>query len=98
MDKYRVFKGDVFWSKVIFIFPMNISFEEIKITDKTSFLTKADYVGTFTFHEEYLNLFDSEFIIKESLFGEDNNTKKYYISYHIPLNETKNYSKYKNKY
>lgn len=86
MKKYRVFDADVFWSKVMFLFPDNLSFTEIKHNPKSSFLTKTDYVGTFDFDEKFLEKFDSQKI----------NGENYYFSYHIPNNEAKEFTKFEN--
>jgi len=73
----RVFKSTVFWAEVIFYFPLNISFDEIKTNIKSSFLKKDDYVGKFNFHFDFLNLQDKQKI----------KNKDYYYTYYIPENQ-----------
>jgi hypothetical protein len=55
--KLRAFKSDVFWSECIFLFDLNIKFNDIKNNIKTSFLTKNDYIGEFEYDEKFLKLF-----------------------------------------
>jgi len=70
----RIFKTDVGWADVIFYFTEDISFDEIKINDRTLHLTKSDYIGKFKFHFAFLSVLDKEFI----------NKKPYYFTYFIP--------------
>ena len=73
----RVFKSTVFWAEVMFYFPIDISFEDIKSNQKTSFLVKGDYVGKFNFHFAFLLLQDKQKI----------KNKDYYYTYYIPENQ-----------
>lgn len=74
MIECRVFKSTVMWADVIFYFPTNISFKEIKRNLSSSFLEKDDYKGSFTFEEKYLNLLDSNTMYD----------KIYFFTYYIP--------------
>lgn len=67
----RIFKTFLGWSEVIFLFSDDISFNEIKNNPKTGILTKKEYIGQQDFIEEYLKLFDIEYI----------NNKKYYYKF-----------------
>ena len=73
----RVFKSSVFWAEVLFYFPLEISYDEIKSNTKSSFLKKNEYVGKFSFHLDFLNLHDTQKI----------KNKDYYYTYYIPENQ-----------
>jgi len=73
----RIFKSTVFWADVIFYFPMNISFDEIKSNIKSSFLKKEEYIGKFKFAYSFLNLQDKQKI----------KDKEYYYTYYISENQ-----------
>lgn len=70
----RIFKTDVGWADVIFYFPDNISFDEIKVNVRTIHLKKEHYVGKFKFHFTFLSVLDTDSI----------NNKSYYFTYFIP--------------
>ena len=70
----RLFKSTVFWADVLFYFPNDISFDEIKSNINSSFLTKNDYIGKFKFHYIFLSNIDTMKI----------NKKPFYFTYYIP--------------
>jgi hypothetical protein len=83
--KCRIFKKSVFWADVIFFFPTNLEFNDIKNNQKTSILLKKDYIGIFGFDPIYLSLIDKSEI----------NGIEYYYSYHIPEKDLKKTDKLK---
>lgn len=72
--EYRVFKSSVHWADVIFYFPLDVTFDEIKTNINSSFLTKNDFVGKYKFHPKYFNIMSNK-----SIKG-----KTYYLMYFIP--------------
>lgn len=70
----RIFKTDVGWADVIFYFPDDISFDDIKINGRTTHLRKEHYIGKFKFHFAFLSALDTENL----------NDKPYYFTYFIP--------------
>jgi hypothetical protein len=69
-----IFKSTVYWSDVIFYFPIDITFKEIKRNLSTSFLTKDEYIGSYEFDQNFLNILDND-----TMYG-----KNFYFTYYIP--------------
>lgn len=84
--KYRIFKKDIFWCECIFFIPEKINFFQIKGNNKTSHLTKNDYIGLYEFNNQFLNIFNKSTI----------NDIEYFYSYHITEEDKTGFTKYKN--
>jgi len=70
----RVFKLSVGWADVVFYFPVEITFKEIKKIPKCIPLTVYDYVDKFKFSKDYLEIIDKDVV----------NDKTYYFTYYVP--------------
>jgi len=66
---YKVFYITVGWSDVLFIIDNNLTYKELLNNVQTSILKKKDYVGTFSFDDNFLKIFDYKIL---------NNYKYYY--------------------
>lgn len=73
---YRVFKSTVGWSDVIFLFSENITFKEIKLNSKSSYLKKEDFIGKLNFDDKFINIINGGHI----------NNKPYYFIYDMTIN------------
>lgn len=73
----RMFKMSVGWGDVIFLFPLNLNFKEIKKNQRTFPLKKDNYIGTYNFNINFLNNIDIEYI----------NKKPYYMFYFMPIKQ-----------
>jgi hypothetical protein len=76
--KCRVFKLDVGWGYGLFHFPLEIEGIMVKQDLRTKHIKKEDYIGTFDFDEQYLNVMESD-TLHHDLKGE----MKYYFLYYM---------------
>ena len=73
--KCRLFKMSVGWGDVIFFFPMDINFKEIRQNTRTFHLKKDNYIGTYFYDVSFLENIDKDKI----------NNKDYFLFYFLPI-------------
>ena len=75
--EFRVFKTSLGWSDVVFYFNMKTKFSDIKNHPETHMLTQDDFIGTYEFDANFVNLYNNDkigddFYFYQFLYQKDN--------------------------